>query len=88
MRNAEEMIRTYIAENMLFSDDGYPHSDSASFLEEGIVDSMGILELMMFVEENFHITVEDEEVVPDNFDSVSKLAAYIRSKSPVVASGA
>ena len=88
MRNVEETIRTYIAENMLFSDDGYPHSDSASFLEEGIVDSMGILELMMFVEENFHITVEDEEVVPDNFDSVSKMAAYIRGKSPVAASGA
>ncbi len=88
MRNVEGMIRTYIAENMLFSDNGYPHSDSASFLEEGIVDSMGILELMMFVEENFHITVEDEEVVPDNFDSVSSLAAYIRSKSPVAASGA
>jgi len=88
MRNAEEMIRTYIAENMLFSDNGYPHSDSASFLEEGIVDSMGILELMMFVEENFQITVEDEEVVPDNFDSVSKMTAYIRSKSPVAVSGA
>ncbi|MEE9616129.1 MAG: acyl carrier protein [Anaerolineae bacterium] len=87
MRNVEETIRTYIAENMLFSDDGYPHSDSASFLEEGIVDSMGILELMMFVEENFHITVEDEEVVPDNFDSVSKMAAYIRSKSPVAVRG-
>jgi len=88
MRNVEGMIRTYIAENMLFSDNGYPHSDSASFLEEGIVDSMGILELMMFVEENFNITVEDEEVVPDNFDSVSRLAAYIRSKSPVAASAA
>ena len=88
MRRVEEMIRTYIAENMLFSDNGYPHSDSASFLEEGIVDSMGIMELVMFVEENFTMTVEDEELVPDNFDSVSRLAAYIRTKSPVAASGA
>ena len=88
MKNAEEMIRTYIAENMLFSDNGYPHSDSTSFLEEGIVDSMGIMELVMFVEENFQISVEDEELVPDNFDSVSRLAAYIRTKSPVAASGA
>ncbi len=87
MRNVEEMIRTYIAENMLFSDNGYPHSDSASFLEEGIVDSMGIMELVMFVEENFNMTVEDEELVPDNFDSVSKLAVYIRSKSPAVGRG-
>jgi len=88
MRNVEEMIRTYIAENMLFSDNGYPYSDSASFLEEGIVDSMGIMELVMFAEENFHVTVEDEELVPDNFDSVGKLAAYIRAKSPAATSGA
>jgi len=88
MRTVEEMIRTYIAENMLFSGDGYPYSDSASFLEEGIVDSMGIMELVMFVEENFQVTVEDEELVPDNFDSVGKLAAYIRAKSSAVASRA
>ena len=88
MRNVEEMIRTYIAENMLFSGNGYPYSDSTSFLEEGIVDSMGIMELVMFVEENFSITVEDEELVPDNFDSVSRLSAYVRTKSSAAASTA
>ena len=77
----EDKIRAYIAENILFSDNGYPHTDDTSFLEEGIVDSMGIMELVMFVDESFGITVEDEELVPDNFDSVSKLAAYIRRKS-------
>jgi len=80
MKNVEGMIRTYIAENMLFSDNGYPHSDSTSFLEEGIVDSTGILELVMFVEETFNITVEDEEIMPENFDSVAQLAAYIHRK--------
>jgi acyl carrier protein len=79
--NIKETIRTYIAENILFSDNGYPYDDDASFLEEGIVDSMGIMELVMFVDEKFGITVEDEELVPDNFDSVSMLAAYIQSKS-------
>ena len=77
----EEKIRSFIAESILFSDNGYPHADDASFLEEGIVDSMGIMELVMFVDESFGITVEDEELVPDNFDSVSRLAAYIRQKS-------
>jgi acyl carrier protein len=86
MREVEGMIRTYIAENMLFSNNGYPYADSASFLEQGIVDSMGIMELVMFVEENFALTVEDEELIPDNFDSVSQLAAYIRTKSPAPAS--
>ena len=84
MNSVEEKIRTYIAENILFSNNGYPHSDEASFLEEGIVDSMGIMELVMFVDETFGINVEDEELVPDNFDSVSKLAAYIRHKSPAL----
>lgn len=77
----EEQIRQYIADNFLFSDDGYQLSDDASFLEEGIVDSTGVLELVMFVEEIFNVTVEDEEIVPENFDSVSRLATYIRRKT-------
>jgi acyl carrier protein len=77
----ENKIKTYILENFLFSDNGYELPDDASFLEEGIVDSTGVLELVMFVEETFDITVEDEEIVPENFDSVSQLAIYIRRKS-------
>ena len=75
----EESIRTYIAENLLFRKH-YPYADTTSFLEEGIVDSMGIMELVMFVEEHFDTTVEDHELTPDNFDSVSQLAAYVRRK--------
>ena len=77
----ENQIKTYILENFLFSDNGYELPEDASFLEEGIVDSTGVLELVMFVEEAFDITVEDEEIVPENFDSVSQLATYIRRKS-------
>lgn len=78
--NIEALIRTYIAENILFSGNGFPYSDDASFLNEGIVDSMNVLELVTFVEERFHITVEDQDIVPDNFDSVNKLATFIRHK--------
>ena len=85
MRTIEEMIRSYIAENILFSNNGYAYSDDASFLEEGIIDSMGIMELVMFVGDTFRITVEDEELVPDNFDSVSRLAGYIRLQAPLEA---
>ena len=85
MQTIEQAIRTYIAKNLLFSSNGYPYADDTSFLEEGIVDSMGIMELVMFVGETFGITVEDEELVPDNFDSVSRVAAYIRRKAPSVA---
>jgi len=85
MQTIEQAIRAYIAKNLLFSSNGYPYADDVSFLEEGIVDSMGIMELVMFVGETFGITVEDEELVPDNFDSVSKVAAYIRRKAPSMA---
>jgi acyl carrier protein len=83
MQNVEETIRTYIAKNILFSGDGYPYPDDASFLNEGIVDSMNMLELVMFVEEQFDVHVEDQDIVPDNFDSVSKLATYVRRKLPL-----
>ncbi len=80
MQNIEGSIRAYIAENILFSGNGFPYSDDASFLNEGIIDSMNVLELVTFVEEEFNITVEDQDIVPDNFDSVTKLAAFIRHK--------
>jgi len=76
----ETQVKQYVAENFLFTDDGYRFSEDASFLEEGIVDSTGVLELVMFVEETFDIAVQDEEIVPENFDSVSCLAAYVRHK--------
>lgn len=77
----EEQIRQYIANSFLFSDNSCELAEDTSFLEEGIVDSTGVLELVMFVEETFNVTVEDEEIVPENFDSVGQLAAYIRCKS-------
>lgn len=77
----EVNIKNFIAQNLLFSDNGYTYSDDDSFLEEGIVDSIGVLELVAFVEDQFGITVDDMEVTPDNFDSVTKLSGYVRRKS-------
>lgn len=76
----EEIVRNHIAKDILFSKKGYPYPDDASFLENGIIDSMNVMELIMFVEENFQLEVADEEIVPDNFDSVSKIGAYVRRK--------
>lgn len=77
----ETLIRNYILENFLFTDDGSQLQNDASFLEEGIVDSTGVLEMVMFVEETFGVTVEDEEILPENFDSVTQLARYVRVKT-------
>jgi acyl carrier protein len=76
----EAQIRQYVAQNLLFSDNGFEYENDDSFLQEGIIDSVGVLELVLFVEETFGVNVNDQEITPDNFDSVNKLAGYIRSK--------
>ena len=78
--SAEEIISRYIAENILFSKKGYPYSLDTSLLENGIVDSVNVLELVMFIEGTFDVKVDDSEITPNNFDSVSKLAEYVRGK--------
>jgi len=80
MDSIEADIAGYIAENILFSDNGYPYPLAASFLENGIIDSMNVLELVMFVEENYGIKVSDNDIIPDNFDSVERLANFVRSR--------
>ena len=76
----EADIRAYIAANLLFSDEGFQYTDDVSFLREGIIDSLGVMELVTFVGTQFGIQVEPHEVTPENFDSVTKLAAYVRRK--------
>lgn len=74
----EGQIRAFVIDNFLFG--GGTVADDASLMGEGVVDSTGILELVMFVEETFGITVADEDVVPENFDSIASLAAYVTAK--------
>jgi acyl carrier protein len=76
----KDLIKNFITEKILFSSKGFPYSDSSSFIENGIIDSMNVLEVVLFVEEQFGITVEDSEVVPANFDSVDRLAQYVEQK--------
>jgi len=80
----EETIKQYVAENILFSDDGYDQPDDISFLEEGIIDSLGVLELSIFVEQTYGLKVDPQDLKPENFDSVTNLAAYIRRRQTAV----
>jgi acyl carrier protein len=78
--DTKSILRGFITESFLPSAglDGFEDSDS--FMEKGIIDSTGVLELLEFIEEKFVIKVEDEEVIPDNLDSLDKLAAFISGK--------
>ena len=74
-------VKAFVVENFLFGSTDNSLGDADSFLESGIIDSTGILELVSFVEESFKIEVKDEELVPDNFDSIQKLVTYIGEKN-------
>jgi acyl carrier protein len=83
----ESRIREHIANNILFSPEGFPYPDDASFLRQGIVDSIGVMDLVSFVQSAFQIGVDQAEVTPDNFDSVARLAAFVRRKRTDTESG-
>jgi len=73
-------IREFIAESFFIGEDSSTFSDSDSFMEQGIVDSTGVLELTTFLEEKYNITVEDDEMTPDNLDSIDNLVGYLNEK--------
>ncbi len=72
-------VREFVVENFLFGD-GEELKQETSFTEEGIIDSTGILELVFFLEETFSISVEDDELVPENMDSLRSIAGFIHRK--------
>ncbi len=73
----KEQVRQYIIENFLFGDESPLENDSMSLLDGGIIDSVGVMELVAFLEQDFGLNVADEDLIPENLDSVSNLAAYI-----------
>ena len=76
----EKILREYILENYLFTDDQSELDNSDSFLQRGIIDSTGIMEVMFFIDDQFGVNVEDEEMIPENLDSIANLVAFIDRK--------
>ena len=78
--NIKDKLKVFIRDKFLLGDSSKAVNDDDSFLEKGIIDSTGVLELVSFIEESFNIKVEDEELIPDNLDSINRLDIYIKSK--------
>lgn len=76
-----EQFKRFMSSNFVLPGDEEGLRDDASLLEEGIIDSTGVLNLVMFIEETFGIEVKDEELVPENLDSVNKLVAFVQRKT-------
>jgi acyl carrier protein len=73
-------VRRFISENFLFRDDGDAITHDQSLLDAGIIDSTGVLELVSFLEATFAIDVHDDEILPENLDSIRAITDYVSSK--------
>lgn len=80
MANIQQELRRFVVDNFLYGEEPSRFSDEDSFLEMGLIDSMGILSLVGFVQERFALDVEDAELIPENWDSIDRIARFIQTK--------
>ena len=76
----KEKVKEFLLQNFLFTNDPGELDDDESLLEKGVIDSTGILEVIMFLEETFNIDISEKEMVRDNLDSVNSISAFLISK--------
>jgi acyl carrier protein len=81
MQSIDQQLREFVVNNFLFGQGEDQFSDHESFLEKGIIDSTGVLELVVFLEEQYRIQIEDEELIPANLDSINNLVRFIEKKA-------
>ncbi len=77
--NYADTVRHFVVENFLFGD-GESLKEDTSFLEKSIIDSTGILELVMFLEETYNMKIEDDELIPENLDNLQNIARFVERK--------
>ena len=83
MMEVAKEIRSFIIDNFLFGDADVLLGENDSFLQKGLIDSTGILEIVSYIEEKFGIVVEDDDLFPENLDSISAIAKFIMRKQDV-----
>lgn len=77
----ENTIRKFMAENFIVETDSSTLDSEISLTQAGVMDSMGVLELIMFIEQKYGITIPDEDTLPENLDSIARVVRYIHSHS-------
>ena len=81
MSSIETELRQYVLDKLLFGRTEEVLSGDTSFLESGIIDSTGVLELVAFLEEQFKVKVEDEDLIPANLDSINAITRFVENKN-------
>jgi acyl carrier protein len=82
MEEIKLKVRNFVVENFLFGN-ANGLADDTSFLEAGILDSTGVLEVVAFMEQQFGVRVDDDELTPENLDSISSIGAFVSRKLQV-----
>jgi acyl carrier protein len=78
--NVSQALEEFIIRDLMVADGDVPLSPDASLIESGIVDSLGILRLVAFIEENFSVVVDDIDVIPENFDTINAMNSLVERK--------
>lgn len=81
--DVQSTLRAYIVDSFMMSEDDTALENEQSLLDTGVIDSTGVLELIQYLEETFGIAVDDEDLIPENLDSVDNLVAFVARKQPV-----
>ncbi|MER8545566.1 MULTISPECIES: acyl carrier protein [unclassified Mesorhizobium] len=81
----KDKVKTFIVDNFLFGDTSYELADTASLIENGIIDSTAVLELVAFIEDDFGIAMVDADIVPANLDSIDRISAFVKAKAEALA---
>lgn len=76
----KQEVKSFILRNYLFTEDDSALSDDVSLMQQGVTDSTGILELIMHLEDTYAIKVADEDMVPENLDSVQSIVRFVERK--------
>lgn len=87
VESIETEVRQFLADNFILDDGGAGLAPDESLTQAGVLDSMGVLELIMFIEQRFGFSIPDEDTLPENLDSVARIVAYVRGRLEVEASG-
>lgn len=80
MQDVKKTVRQYIADNFMMGESGAEIGDEQSFLDHHIIDSTGFIEMVTFLESHYGIQIKDEEMIPENLDSLANIARFIAFK--------
>jgi len=84
MEDIKQVVREFIVENFLFGDDSVNFAEDESLMDRGLIDSTGILELITFLEDKYGVKVDNDEIYPENLDSLNNIEHFMKDKIKAV----